>query len=409
MSRMTLRRRLTLRDLLMEALAGVAARPSRLALTTLGTVVGVAALVGTVGLGQTASGQIAERFDANAATRVVVEPGEREGADGNVQVTQLPWDADERVSRLAGVAAAGTFARVDVGDARTRGVPVNDPSGTVEHDIPVTAASPGLFETVNGELAAGRFFDSGHDGRADAVVLIGRYAAERLGINRVSSQPAVFIADRSFTVVGILDSTSQRAELLDAVIMPIGTAREVYGLEAPTAVEIRTELGAAQLIGTQAAPAVSPNNPELLSVDVPPPPGSLREDVSTDVNAVFVALGALALLVGGLGIANVTLLSVMERTPEIGLRRSVGATRTHVAGQFMVESVVVGFLGGLIGAAMGVLTTVAVAAVRDWTPLLDNRLAVTAPLIGALIGLLAGIYPAWRASTIEPIAALRAS
>ncbi len=400
-------RRLALRDLLGEAAAGVAARPSRLALTTLGTVIGVAALVSTIGLGQTAAGQISGRFDAVAATRIVVEAGQRDGPDGTVEATQLPWDAAERVGRLAGVAAAGTFAQLDIDGARIRGVPFNDPTGTIDYDIPVVAGSAGLFDAVNGALSAGRYFDSGHDERGDQVVILGRYAAERLGISRVESQPAIFIGEREFTVLGVLETVPHRAELLDAVILPMGTAESLFGLDAPSALEIRTDLGAAQLIGSQAALAVLPNNPELLSVDVPPRPGSLRDEVSTDVNAVFLALGGLALLVGGLGIANITLLSVMERISEIGLRRAVGATRVHIAGQFVVESVVIGFLGGLIGAAVGVLATVGVSVLRDWTPLLDYRLAIVAPFLGAVIGLVAGTYPAWRAAAIEPITALR--
>jgi len=129
--------------------------------------------------------------------------------------------------------------------------------------------------------------------------------------------------------------------------------------------------------------------------------------VTADVNALFLVLGGVALLIGGLGIANITLLSVLERVSEIGLRRAVGATRPEVALQFLVESIVIGFLGGLVGTAVGVLATVTVSAVREWTPLFDLHLAVAAPLLGALIGLAAGTYPAWRASAIEPIAALR--
>ncbi|WP_203454414.1 ABC transporter permease [Jiangella aurantiaca] len=396
-------RRMTLRDLFSEALAGVAARPSRLALTTLGTVLGIAALVATIGLGQTAAGQISDRFDAVAATRVTVEPGETDGPDGEVALTQLPWDAPQRLERLAGVASAGTFATVDVGGDPVRGVPY----GTQEQTVPVAAASPGLFDALGARLSGGRVFDEGHDERGDAVVVLGRYAADRLGINRVDSQPSIFIGDRAFTVIGILDAVDYRSELQDSVIMPMTTARELYGLEAPEVLEVRTELGAAQLIGRQAPIAVDPNNPDLLDVTAPPPPGSLRDNVSADVNGLFLALGGLALLVGGLGIANVTLLSVLERVSEIGLRRAVGAGRSHVAGQFLVESGIVGFLGGLIGSTVGVLATVGVSVVRDWTPLLDIRLALVAPLLGGAIGLVAGAYPAWRASAVEPITALR--
>ena len=403
--RWRVQRRMAVRDLLDESLAGVAARPARLALTTLGTVLGIAALVTTVGIGQTAAGQISQHFDAVAATRVVVEPGTRAGPDGEVAASQLPWDADERVMRLAGVESAGTYARFS--PDLVSGSPAAGPSGEGRHDVPTASASPGLFAAVRAQLATGRYFDSGHDERGDQVVVLGKYAAERLGVNRVDSQPSIFIGDRPFIVIGILDSVASRAELQDAVIMPHGTARGLYGVPAPDSVDIRTAIGAAQQVGEQAPIAVDPNNPELYDVDVPPRPGSLRENVTADVNALFLVLGGVALLIGGLGIANITLLSVLERVSEIGLRRAVGATRPHVASQFLVESIVIGFLGGLVGTAVGVLGTVGVSAYRDWTPLLDERLAVAAPLLGAMIGLVAGTYPAWRASAIEPITALR--
>lgn len=395
------------RDLLAEALAGVAARPSRLVLTTLGTVLGIAALVATLGIGQTAAGQIAERFDAVAATSVTLKPAKSEGPQGTADLIRLPWNSADRIERLNGVRSAGIVAEVDIDGAKVSGVPVADPSGELSQDIPVAAASSGLFRTLHAGLAGGRFFDDGHDRRGDPVVVLGSYAAERLGITRVDNLPSIFIGDRAYTVVGIVDTVSHRSGLLDSVIMPIGTARAVYNLGGPDAVEIRTRVGAPQLVGEQAPLAVSPNDVKLVNADVPPPPGATKKDVSADVNVVFVALGGLALLVGGLGIANVTLLSVLERRSEIGLRRAVGAARRHIAGQFVVESTVIGFLGGLIGAAAGVLATVGVSAVRDWTPLLDVWLALGAPLLGAVIGLLAGLYPALRAAAIEPIAALR--
>jgi putative ABC transport system permease protein len=405
------RRRLSVPDLFDEALAGVAARPARLVLLTLGTVLGIAALVATVGIGQTAAGQISERFDEAVATRVVVEAreGAGPGEEDPVELARLPWDAPERLTRLNGVTAAGTYARVDVGDAAVTGLPVQDPAAAnATVNIPVSAGSPGLFEAVRARLRSGRLHDAGHEQRGDPVVVLGRYAAERLGIDRIDRQPAIFVGDRPFTVIGIIESVGARSELLDSAIIPVGTARAVYGLSALDAVEIRTELGAAQLVARQAPIAIDPNHPELLQVDAPPRPGGLRRDVVGEVNALFLVLGGVALLVGGLGIANVTLLSVLERISEIGLRRAVGATRAHIAGQFLVESGIVGLLGGLIGATAGVLATVGISAIRDWTPLLDLRLTVGAPLLGALIGLLAGAYPAWRAATIEPIAALRA-
>ena len=395
-----------LRDLLDEALAGVAARPTRLILTTLGTVLGIAALVGTVGLGQTAAGQITQRFDLAAATRVVASPDD--GGQEGEAATQLPWDAPERLKRLNGVEAAGTVSQVDVGDDLVRSVAGLD--GQKDgFKLQVMAASGGLFDAVRSVLQTGRFFDSGHDQRGDKVVVLGKNAAKRLGINRVDSQPAVFIGDQAYTVIGILDSVSGKAELLDSVIIPNGTAKTAFDLEAPDSVEIRTSVGAAQLIAKQAPVAIDPNKPSAIKIDAPPQQGGVRKGVESDLNALFLLLGAVALLVGGLGIANVTLLSVLERVSEIGLRRALGAARRHVAGQFLVESVIVGFLGGLLGTAVGVLLTIGVSLLRDWTPILDNKLTFGAPLLGAVIGLIAGTYPAWKASAIEPITALRGS
>ena len=146
-----------------------------------------------------------------------------------------------------------------------------------------------------------------------------------------------------------------------------------------------------------------------MKIDVRAPAGTseVRESVQADISTIFLALGGVALLIGGVGIANVTLLSVLERVGEIGLRRALGATRRDIAAQFMVESVIVGLLGGLVGAALGVAAVVGVSAAQSWTPILDLRMVGAAALTGGLIGLLAGLYPALKAASVEPVSALR--
>jgi len=397
--------RMSPRDLVGEAFAGLLARPARVLLTVLGTVIGVGALVATLGLSKTASNQIVGHFDALEATDIVVSPSVRAGG---TRAAVLPWDAEARLRRLNGVVAAGTLADVDVRGALVRSVPINDPLAAGATQLPMKAASPGVFQAVHAELAAGRFFDAGHSRRADRVVVLGVNAARRVGISRVDQEPAIFIGDRLYVVIGILAGVRRQPTLLGAVIMPEGTARREFGLAAPALAQVETRIGAVDLIARQAPLALSPSNPKLLKVAAPPDPRELRGEVKNDLNALFLLLGGVSLLVGAIGIANVTLVSVLERVGEIGLRRALGAGRQHIAGQFLFESTAMGLAGGVIGASAGTLVIVAVSAANTWTPVLDPWVPLGAPLLGALIGLLSGTYPALRAAALEPVEALRA-
>lgn len=240
------------------------------------------------------------------------------------------------------------------------------------------------------------------------MAVLGTGAAQRLNVTRVDQQPVVFIGEEAFVVIGILEEVERQPQLLNGVIIPDGTARQVYEYQSPSTVQIDVEIGAASLIADQAAIALSPDEPGLLQVEKPPEPEDLRRDVEGDVNALFLVLGGVALGVGAIGIANVTLVSVLERVGEIGLRRALGAARRHIAAQFLVESTAMGLVGGVLGASLGVLVVVAVSASRTWTPVLDPWVPFGAPLVGAVTGLVAGLYPALRAASLEPVEALRA-
>lgn len=391
-------------DLGDEAVAGLFSRPGRMSLTILGTVIGLAALVATLGLTRTANNRIVSRFDEVTATEVVV--GTRPVSQ-NAEPNRLPWDAPERLERLSGVVAAGTLSTVEVGDALVSTTPVNDPQRRTDFKLAVQAASPELFDAIRADLRTGTLYDDGHSERGDRVVVLGPIAAERLGISGVESLPAISIGDEIFLVGGILDDVARQHDLLAAVIMPEGTARELYGLESPESVVIETSLGATRLIAKQAPLALAPHAPKGVKVTYAPEPKRVRENVQNDLTLLFLTLGAVSLIVGAIGIANVTLVSVMERTGEIGLRRALGATRRHISLQFLLESATIGILGGILGAALGTLVVVAVSAYQSWTPVLDPYVPLAAPLIGALVGLLAGTYPAMRAARMEPVEALR--
>jgi len=396
-------------DLVTEATSDIGSRPGRLVMTILGTVLGIGSLVATWGFAQTAAGQISSQFNQVASTQVSIEPetasfGENSGALG-----RIPWDAPERLERLAGVEGAALISEVSLAEgAAITSVPLNDPSAPSRSVPPVRAASAELLDVVGGEMQTGRMFDDGHDARGDRVAVLGSRVAEKLNIARVDSQPSIFIDGTAYAVIGIVGELQTHGDLRDAVILPTGTARHDLGLVAPGEAIVHIAVGAGPQIAEQAPLALASEDPESLKVRAPQAGSALGNAVQGDVNVIFLIVGAVSLLAGGLGIANVTLLSVTERTGEIGLRRALGATRRQIAAQFTVESIVIGVLGGLIGAALGVLAVVGVAAIQQWTAVVDPFVAIAGVVVGALVGWISGWYPARRASRIEPITALRA-
>ena len=207
-------------------------------------------------------------------------------------------------------------------------------------------------------------------------------------------------------MVGIYDTARRISDPLLGLMIPASTALTEYGNPAPATMPatmvISTKIGAARLVARQAPLALRPEAPQRLIAVAPPDPHTLRDKISTDLTGLFLALAAICLVIGAVGIANTTLVAVMERTSEIGLRRALGARPHHIAGQFLAESLALGTLGGLIGTSTGVLTVLSVAAARNWTAVLTPSLTLTAPLLGSIVGLLAGAYPALRAARISP-------
>ncbi|MGH9136111.1 MAG: ABC transporter permease [Acidimicrobiales bacterium] len=407
--RTRLRSSLALRDLVGESGAAITRRPGRSLLTALGTVVGVGAFVATTGLASTAKAQVSERFDALAATQVRVVDSVRGGFFQAEQAAGIdhpfPADAEQRLQRLNGVEHAGLYWEVpDSGlDVRTLARRSRRPL-----QVQVMGASPGALLASRPDVRTGRLFDQVHEERAERVVVLGRIAAEQLGINRVDNQPAIFIGERPYIVVGIIDDVARSPEFLQSVIIPAATATTDFLNEnASYTVLIEVAPGAAQLIASQAALALRPQDPDRLEVLAPPDPGELRETIESDITGLLYGLAGLALLVGMIGIANTTLVAVLERRAEIGVRRALGARRRHIASQFLTESATLGTLGGILGTSLGILAVVSISAQRDWTTTLDPLLTLPAPIIGTLTGLLAGLQPSWRAARITPATALR--
>lgn len=392
------------RDLVRDVVAGVLQRPSRTVLTMLGTVLGVGALVTIIGLTTTARSQIDARFSALASTTLEVKDvGSGNDADPRIS---LPADSGRRVRVINGVTRAGRYWPIQFGGAIATQPGQPSTSGS---QVTLTAVDPGALSACVPVLTTGRFYDAFHESRSQRVALLGSVAASQLGISRVDGAPAVFLGDKAYTVIGIVADVRLHPELLFSVIIPTTTAVADFGppTDPRAAMVVRTRLGAAQVVAAQVAIAVRPDQPRLLQVQAPTDPTALRSAVAGDINSLFVVLALVSLVAGALGIANTTLVAVMERVGEIGLRRSLGARRRHITLQFLSESTLVGLVGGLAGASLAVVVIVAVAVTRSWTAVVPTGPVLLAPVLGGLVGLLAGAYPALRAARVEPVQALR--
>jgi putative ABC transport system permease protein len=403
-----IRSRVAVGGLVAEAVAGILERPVRTLLTVLGVLLGVGAFVAVLGLTTTASGQISKRFTELTATEVLLEDASED--DPAAAGTAFPLDAETRVAAIDGVRSAGVFWPVPASRIGTvTAVPL---PGAVSADrIQVVAASPGLFPAVRAHLRQGRAFDTALDGRRERVAVVGQAIAEQLRLAQLQVRPTLSVNGVAFTVIGVVDAVQRRTELLSSVWVPRQTAEQLWpgppDSAQPARMVIDTRLGAADVVAAQAPFALRAEAPQRFRTFAPPDPRQLRDTVRSDLSTLFLILAGICLIAGAVGIANTTMVAVLERTAEIGLRRSLGAQKRHIAAQFLSESAALGTVGGLVAAGLGVTVVVVVAMAKDWTPILAPWTVVGAPVIGAVTGVAAGLFPAIRASGVEPVDALR--
>jgi putative ABC transport system permease protein len=276
---------------------------------------------------------------------------------------------------------------------------------TETNGLAVVAADVDLLDTLSGTVAEGAFLNDA-TARYPAVVL-GSVAAERLGVTQAGV--TVWLGDRWFTVVGILDPLPLSPDLDRSAIVGRPVAERLFDAdESASQIYVRADPEDVEAVRGVLGATTNPENPEEVSVARPSDALEARAAADDAFTSLLLGLGAVALLVGGVGIANVMVIGVLERRQEIGLRRALGATKRHVWAQFLTESLILSTVGGIAGAALGGAVTAVYAGSRDWSvvvPAVGVGAGVAAAL---LIGAIAGLYPAWRAARMSPTEALRA-
>jgi putative ABC transport system permease protein len=398
-------------DAFSEAVTSIVARPARAVITCLGTLLGVAWFVIALGLASTANGQVTQLFARHLATHVLISP---KGSGPVPAASPYPADVEQRLDALHGVVASGVFWRLRLGHRVIVSTVPQPPAGRAARQAPVLAGSAGFLMAAGARLSQGRAIDAWDQAHRAQVCVIGARAARALGIRGLRGQPTIYIDDQPVAVIGIVSSASERKAILNAVVLPAATAVALWGPPNPRAgavpdVLIRTRPGAASVIARQAPVAISPTRPQHFDVRMPPSPQLLRDQVVNTLTRMFYALGWISLAIGTLSIACVTWLSVRERAAEFGLRRAVGARRRHIMAHVISESAILGLVGGLAGASLGIAAIILLAWARNWTPVIAPLLILPAPLAGAAAGVLAGLIPGLRAARIQPAAALSTS
>jgi len=388
------RGRLSPTDVVRLGGAGLRARPLRVLLSAFGIAIGIAAMVSVVGVTTSSRAQLDRELQRLGTNLLTVTPDETAaGAPGS-----LPEESIAMVRRIGPVGSVSATGKLPVFVYRTKYVPEAETSS-----VNVLAAESGLPGAVSAELAAGSWFTPAT--AAFPTVVLGDSAARRLDIPGVG--PRVWLGGEWFVVVGILKPLPLVPDLDSAALVGWTAARDFLRFDGrPTTVYVRAADTQVVAVRDVLGPTADPENPQLVRVSRPSDALAAQQATDTALNGTLLGLGAVALLVGGVGIANTMVVSVLERRGEIGLRRALGATRGHIRTQFLTESLLLSALGGSGGAMLGTVISGLYAHYQHW-PLIVPAWATGGGFGAALlIGAIAGLYPAIQASRLAPTTAL---
>ncbi|MBE1491057.1 ABC transporter permease [Plantactinospora soyae] len=387
--------RLAGRDLVREGLLGVRGRPLRAALSALGISIGVAAMVAVLGIGAASRAELLEQIDRLGTNLLTVQAGQTLFGEN----TQLPAESITMVARIPAVrsvSAVGTVPGATV--RRTDRIPAQESGG-----IAVLATRLDLLGTLDGTMRSGDFLTPAT--AEYPAVALGAVAALRLGVDQPGIR--VYVGGHWFVVSGVLDPVAFAPEIDRAVLIGWPIAQRLFDFDGhPSRLYERSADEDVRTVQELLGRTVNPENPQDVAVSRPSDALTAQLAAKSTFNGLFLGLGAVALLVGGVGVANTMVISVLERRQEIGLRRAIGASRRQVRLQFLTESIVLSLLGGTVGVLLGVGISLGYAISRGWPTTLPGQALLGGVLASIVIGALAGLYPARRAARLAPTEAL---
>jgi putative ABC transport system permease protein len=389
--------RLRSADLARLASVGLRTRRLRSALSALGITIGVAAIVAVLGLSASSQNGLLTEISQLGTNLLTVQNGQ--GVTGNT--AELPLAAPAMIGRLPGVTAVQSTGTVNnVNAYRSPLIPSVNTNA-----LSVDAASLGLPATAGTTLASGRYLNAAT--AREPVCVLGAAAAAYLGIDRVWAGERIWIGGMWFYVSGILKPDVLAPEIDSSVLVGYPAAQTWLGFDGhPSTIYVKAADSQVQAVDNLLGEQANPENPSGVQVSQPSAALVAQADAQGAFNGLFLGLGAVALLVGAIGVANIMVISVLERRSEIGLRRALGATRNHIRIQFLSEAILLALAGGAVGVVVGALATAIYARARDWATVIPPEAWGGGLAAAIIIGALAGLLPALRAARLSPTQAL---